>query len=357
MKVAIVYDRVNKWGGAERVLLSLHKMFPDAPLYTSVYDGEKADWARVFSRVIPSFLQNIPYAKYNHEKLALLMPIVFESFCFDHFDLVISVTSEAGKGILTSSKTKHICYCLTPTRYLWSGHGDYFRNKYLRILSQPAISYLRKWDIAASRRPDVMIAVSSVVQNRIKQYYDRDSVVVHPPVDYLNFSDSNKKKNKDYYLLVSRLVPYKRNDLAVRAFNELGLPLVVIGEGVEGQKLKKMARDNIRFISRVSDEELGTWYLGAKALIMPQSEDFGLVAVEAQAYGVPVVSYADSGVRDIVIEGETGYFFDKQEVGSIMKALKKTENMEMNPRLIKNNSKRFSFDNFTEKLLKIINND
>ncbi len=164
MKVALVYDRVNKWGGAERVLLVLHELFPDADLYTSVYNKERAKWAKIFS-VVPSFLQEFPFAKDAHEFYPLLMPAAFESFNFDDYDLVISVTSEAAKGIITKPQTLHICYCLTPTRYLWSGYDEYFTSPLEKILSYPAISYLRKWDRVASSRPDVFVAISKEVSS------------------------------------------------------------------------------------------------------------------------------------------------------------------------------------------------
>src|SRR3990172_2765359 len=169
-KIALVYDRVNKWGGAERVLLALHEMFPKAPLYTSVYDSKNAPWAQVFPKVVTSFLQKLPFAKSNHEFLAPLMPLAFESFDFSGFDLVISVTSEAAKGIKTRFGTLHVCYCLTPTRYLWSGYDDYFKGSPFKVVTKPIINYLRWWDKRAAKRPDVMIAISSEVQNRIKKY-------------------------------------------------------------------------------------------------------------------------------------------------------------------------------------------
>ncbi|MCX6706351.1 MAG: glycosyltransferase family 4 protein, partial [Candidatus Woesebacteria bacterium] len=208
MKIALVYDRVNKWGGAERVLLTLHEMFPDAPLYTSVYDEASTSWAKVFPKIYTSFLQRIPFAKSNHELFGWLMPLAFETFNFDMYDLVISITSEAAKGIITKPKTKHICYCLTPTRYLWSHYDLYFKNKLFRFISKPFINYLRNWDKVAAQRPDQIIAISTEVKNRIKKYYNRDAEVIFPPV-----SLHHKKylsKNHAYYLIVSRLVPYKR---------------------------------------------------------------------------------------------------------------------------------------------------
>src|SRR5258708_5823333 len=182
MKTAIVYDRVNKWRGAERVLLALHEIFPDASLYTSVYSKENASWAKVFPEIKTSFLQKIPFAKNNHEFLAPLMPFAFSSFNFDKYDLVISVTSEFAKNIQVKNG-KHICYCLTPTRYLWSGYEEYFKNKYLKLVTKPLVNYLRKMDKKAAKKPDVMIAISTEVKKRIKKYYRRDSRIIFPPVD------------------------------------------------------------------------------------------------------------------------------------------------------------------------------
>ena len=181
MKIALVYDRVNKWGGAERVLLAFHKIFPKSDLYTSVYNREKASWAKVFN-VKTSFLQDFPYAKTSHQFYATLMPIAFESLNLDGYDLVISVTSEAAKGIITKPETLHICYCLTPTRYLWSGYKDYFKNPLLRFFSKPAVFYLRTWDKIAANRPDEYIAISGDVQDRIKRYYGRNSKIIYPPL-------------------------------------------------------------------------------------------------------------------------------------------------------------------------------
>src|SRR3989344_2621203 len=246
MKVALVYDRVNKWGGAERVLLALHKIFPDAPLYTSVYDNDKAPWAKVF-KIKTSFLQNFPFASQNHEFYAPLMPLVFESFGFDEYDLVISVTSEAAKGVLTKPKTKHVCLCLTPTRYLWSGYNNYFIDPIFKLISKPFVWYLRWWDRVAAKRPDIYIAISQEVRSRIKRYYQRESVVVYPPVELSNKAKRTKHitPNTKYFLVVSRLVPYKRIDVAIDACNALSYPLVIVGEGSEKKRLKELAGSTI----------------------------------------------------------------------------------------------------------------
>src|SRR5581483_144686 len=307
MKVAIVYDRVNKFGGAERVLLALHKIFPKAPLYTSVYDPKRAVWAKKFPKVHTSFLQQIPFAKNNHELFPLFMPFAFSRFNFNNYDLVISVTSEFAKNINT--KGVHICYCLTPTRYLWSHEDEYFKNKFLKRLLYPFISYLKYMDKRASRKPNIMIAISTEVQKRIKKYYNREPQIIFPPVE---LKDSKKKKlinpttktgskdfqflrEKRYYLLVSRLVSYKKVDLAIRAFNKLNLPLVIIGTGREEKKLTKIANKNVYFIGNVSDNELVHYYKNAKALIFPQEEDFGIVAAEAGMFGLPVIAYKGGG--------------------------------------------------------------
>jgi len=358
MKVALVYDRVNKWGGAERVLLALHKIFPDAPLYTSVYDNDKAPWAKVF-KIKTSFLQNFPFASQNHEFYAPLMPLVFESFSFDEYDLVISVTSEAAKGILTKPQTKHICYCLTPTRYLWSGYEDYFKNPILRFISKPVVFYLRFWDKIASQRPDVLIAISKEVQKRIKKYYDRDSSIIYPPLGLPSTDYSlqpgkkavvRSRSTEDYFLIVSRLVPYKRMDLAIRVFNKLGLPLKIVGTGVEENKLKRMAKSNIELLGYLTDKELVGYYKGCRGFIFPGIEDFGLTVIEAQSFGKPVIVFMAGGAQESIIDGKTGIFFEVQSEKSLEEAILKFQKMNFNPEVSIKNAKKFSFEEFKMKI-------
>lgn len=354
MKVAIVYDRVNKWGGAERVLLALNKMFPKAPLYTSVYDSEGASWANKFPKIHTSFLQKIPFAKKHHEYFALLMPLAFESFDFSEYDLVISVTSEAAKGVITKPGTKHICYCLTPTRYLWSHHEEYF-SKYLKLV-RLVVDYLRNWDIAAAHRPDVMVAISSEVKKRIKEYYGRKSVIIHPPLDDIFLKKRRKEKDSDYFLCVSRLVSYKKVDLVVKAFNKTKMKLVVIGKGRQFNYLKSIASENIRFIKRVSDEQLIKYYQKAKALIFPQIEDYGLVAAEAISQGTPVIAYKEGGVRDIVKDKINGIYFTQQSGDSIMKALKKFDTVKFKKAIMIDSAKNFSGKSFKKNILNTLEN-
>ena len=372
MRTAIVYDRVNKWGGAERVLLALHEIFPDAPLYTSVYSPQKAPWAKVFPRVIPSFLQKLPVLHNHHELLGWLTPITYESFNFDGYDLVISVTSEAAKGIITKPQTKHICYCLTPTRYLWSGYEQYLKDPpstlaripFYKTISLPFLKYTKYWDKIAAQRPDVMIAISTVVKTRIKKYYDRDSETIFPPVETDKFDIQDhkfeKKLNKflpitDYYLIVSRLEPYKKVDLAIRTFNELGLSLVVIGIGSEALKLKEMAGETIIFKDFVGDDELPAYYQNAKGFIFPQEEDFGIAAVEAQSSGCPVIAYSKGGALDTIVDGKTGLYFNSQDIENMTNAIKLFDKMKFDKNILRKNAERFAKERFKKEFLDIIN--
>lgn len=365
MKVALVYDRINKWGGAERVLLAIHEIFPDAPLYTSVYNPELAPWADVFT-VKTSFLQNFPYASSHHEMLATLMPVAFESLSFTDYDLVISVTSEAAKGIVTQPNTKHICICLTPTRYLWSGYDTYFSNNLFKFLTKPIVSYLRKWDKTVAQRPDAYLAISKEVQKRIKKYYNRDSSVLYPPMTLSNHAPFRKKKKvlkhtqqaKEYLLVVSRLVPYKRIDIAVKACSALQIPLKVVGAGSEERYLRTIAGPTVEFYNNLTDEELTTYYKECSALLFPGIEDFGLTIIEAQQFGKPVIAFKGGGALETIIEGKTGEFFTPQTAEGLAKTLQKLvkkgilDNYSFTySENARENVKKFSKEQFKKELL------
>lgn len=361
LKIAIVYDRVNKFGGAERVLSVLHEMFPNAPLYTSVYNERTASWAHDFKKIHTSFLQKIPILKNYHELMGWLMPIAFEQFNFNQYDLVISVTSEAAKGIITGTNTFHVCYCLTPTRYLWSGYEEYFNNIILRFFSRLVVNYLKWWDKVASQRPDEIIAISTEIQRRIKKYYDRDSEIIFPPVNLRlrkksflrgprSESASQNFFDEGYFLYVGRLVGYKKVDLLIDTFNELDLPLVIIGEGSQKKWLKIKAKKNIKFIDHVSDEKLDIYYQKARAFLMPQDEDFGITSIEAQSFGVPVIAYKKGGALDTVIDGVTGIFFEQQTKEDLKKAIAKFDTIAIDRRYLITNAKRFSKDRFKRQL-------
>jgi len=352
MRVALVYDRINKWGGAERVLLAFHKVFPEADLFTSVYNKEKASWAKVFN-IKTSFLQNFPLAKSSHQLYATLMPVAFESLNFDGYDLVITVTSESAKGIITKPGTLHICYCLTPNRYLWSSYDDYFKNPLLRLISKPAVSYLRTWDKVAAQRPDEFIAISTAVKNRIKKYYGRDSVVIYPPSEMANgkLQMANDKKTGDYFLVVSRLeaISYKKINIAIKACNELKLSLKIVGIGKGERKLKQLAGPTVEFLGQLTDEELSYYYKNCRALLFPGIEDFGLVMAEAQAFGKPVIAFRGGGAIDIIKEGITGEFFDKQTSNSLRETLAKFKDSSYNSKLCRENAQRFSYQVFEKE--------
>lgn len=354
MKVALVYDRVNKFGGAERVLLALHEIWPEAPLFTSVYHSKGAPWAKDF-QVIPSFLQKFPWARTHHEFYPFLMPLAFEGFTFDDFDVVISITSEFAKGIITKPKTLHICYCLTPTRYLWSGYWDYFSSTARQLASLPAISYLRRWDQIAAQRVDEYLAISENVKRRIKKYYGRNSAVIYPPVDTEKFKIKNAKckieiKNSKFFLVVSRLVPYKRVDIVIEAFNQLGLPLKVIGDGMSRVSLQKIAKKNIEFLGQnLTDKKVLRYYQDCQALVFAGREDLGLVSLEAQACGRPVIAFMGGGLPETVIEGETGIFFEKQTPDSLIKSLKKFESLRFKAEDCRKQAMKFNVKIFKKK--------
>src|SRR3989344_3423151 len=361
-RVALVYDRVNKWGGAERVIIALRKIFPDSVLFTSVYKEDRISWAKKIP-IRTSFLQRLPFASSYHETLAAFMPIAFESFDFDKFNLVISVTSEAAKGVITKPHTKHISIILTPTRYLWSGYSDYFSNPFFRIISWPIVSYLRFWDKIAARRPDKLIAISETVRNRIKKYYDLDSEVIYPPL-MIRTARGRATPRSDYFLIVSRLVSYKRIDLAVKAANKVRVPLKIIGTGSELGRLKKMARlrqgyggqagPYAEFLGYVSDSDLKYYYSNCKALVFPGVEDFGLTMVEAQAFGKPIIAFRGGGAEEIIVEGQTGATFDKQTASSLADKLKSFRPSRYNEKDCRKNANRFSFEQFKQKMLNLV---
>lgn len=364
MKVAIVYDRVNKFGGAERVLLSLHKIWPDAPLFTAVYNRRKATWAEVF-KVRSSFLQKLPFASSRHEMYPFLTSLAFESFNLDKFQVVISVTSAEAKAIITKPDTLHLCYCLTPTRYLWSGYFDYLSepgagllNPMIRKIMKLLSPGLRYADSLTSARPDKYIAISETVSDRIQKYYRRSAEVIFPPVNTDTFKQDSKEKSGDYFLIVARLVPYKSIDYVISAFNSLGWKLKIIGRGLDEKRLKKLAAENIEFlINDLTDEKLCWYYQNCKGLIFPGEEDFGIAAVEAQSCGRPVLAYRSGGVTETVIKGKTGDFYDLREKDSLIKALKIFINTHYSPSNCRKNALRYSEELFQQKMTKLVDKE
>jgi len=353
MKVAIVYDRVNKSGGAERLLQSLLSIWPEAPLFTLVYDSQKALWSKKV-KVSPTFLNRVPFLRSRHELLAPIAPLAFETLDLRPFDLVVSVTSADAKSVITNTNQKHICICLTPTRYLWKGSKNYKNDWKMRLLPRFLFEYFRLVDQITASRPDHYIAISKEIKKRIKKYYLRDSVVIHPPINNIFFAKHKKYSKEDFYLVAGRLVPYKKVDLVIDCFNKLNKKLVVIGAGSELNRLKKISLSNITFLGEVSDKDLIRYYSQAKALIFPGLEDFGLVPLEAQSQGTPVIAYGRGGARETVIDGKTGVFFKHQSSKSLHKAIEKFENLNIDPKECLNNAKKFTEAVFTEKIMKYV---
>jgi len=347
-KIAIVYDRVVKWGGAERLLLDINKIFPQADLFTSIYKPRSASWAKVFPQVKTSFLNRLPNFLKHHEFLAPLMPLAFESFDFSNYDLVISVTSEFAKAIVTPPKTKHICILLTPTRYLWSHQKTYGLKGWL-------LKYLQKYDQVIAHRPDKIIAISHHVAKRCQKYYGLKPRVIYPPTHKFRTPGVHVQNSK-YYLVVSRLVKYKKIDLAIKACQKLKRNLVIVGTGNQQKYLQSIANPQyITFYQNISDKKLAHLYKHCKALLMPQEEDLGLVALEAQSFGKPVITYSYSGAKELIKLNQTGFIFKTQSVNALSQSIKRLEKTTINPIDCINHAKKFSFEKFKKKLFLIIN--
>ena len=338
-KIAIVYDWIDKWGGVERILLTLHDLFPKADFFTSYVDFTSAKWAEKLP-ITTSFIQKLPdFIKKNRVLSAPLYPYAFESLNFSSYDIVISVSSSFAKGIVTPGHTTHISYILTPSRFLWINPKAYLTNRF----SQKASKAFKKWDFAAAQRSDKVISISKTVEARIKKYYRRNSDVIYPPFDAAYWKNVKFEKaeldNKPqkFFLLVSRLEPYKNVGLAVETFNALGDNLVIVGKGSLERQLKQKVKKNIHFVSDITDGALASLYSKAEALIMPQEEDFGYVALEALFFGLPVISFKKGGATEILKENETGLFFEEQNVKSLNSAIDRFKKVSIQ---LKNSAKK-----------------
>lgn len=354
MKIALVHDYLNQYGGAERVLETFAEMFPEAPIYTLFYDKEKT--LNRFEGKIKgtSFLDRNIVIK-NHRSFIPLMPMAAAQINLrDEYDLVLSSSAGYGKGIRYNGNTVHVNYCHTPLRYAWEYYKYFNWNPLLKAVSAPAFWYLRKWDRRAGQKPHVLLANSRHIAGKVKQYYNRDAEVVYPPVDLKTFYRDKKIKKQGYFLAVGRLIHYKRFDLIIQAFNKLNLPLLVVGEGPELESLKQLTRSSkIHFLPFATEADLRDLYNGAEALIFPQVEDFGLVAAEAQACGTPVIAFSQGGAREIICDGITGIFFHHQTVDDLVLAVKKFLLSSFDESAIRNSAKRFSKAKFKNRILHI----
>lgn len=355
MKVAIVADWLIDFGGAELVIKVMHELFPDAPIYTSLYNKENM-LPIESAKIIPSWLQKIPFATKFHRKLLPFMPGVFASFDLMEYDLIITNSHAFSKNIKKFRKdAKILCYCHTPTRYLWDDTGYVAENAswWMKPLLPLILNYLRKIDLEASKISDIMVANSRESQVRVKKYYKRDVDILYPPVELDQFSLENKKIG-DYFLCGGRLVPYKRYDLAILACNELGLKLKIYGDGPDLARLKSIAGSSIEFLGRVSNKDRSKLYSEAIAYINPQLEDFGITPLEAQASGTPVIAYGRGGALDTVIDRVTGVFFQEQTKESLKSILQDFNPNKFDAQKLYNNAKKFSKENFKAHLLRIV---
>lgn len=351
MRLAIVHDYLNQYGGAERVLESLHELFPDAPIYTSIYDPLRLPASYREFDIRTSFMQRLPGVSRHHQRYLPCYPVAFESFDFTGFDVVLSNSSGWCKGVVTPPETVHICYCLTPMRWAWR-YDEYVRRegfgRLVKLGLPAAMTALRVWDVTSAQRVDRFLAISRAVAARIEKYYRRGAEIVYPPVDTARFATT--RPPGDYFLMVSRLIPYKRVDLAVEAFTRLGLPLKIAGDGRDLPALRARAGTSIEFLGRVSDAEVVELIQGCRAFLFPGEEDFGIAPVEAQAAGRPVVAFGAGGALDTVIDGRTGVHFAEQTPESLTVALRRLESLALDQAEIAAHARQFDRAVFRERL-------
>ena len=357
MKVAIVHDWLTGMRGGERVLEILCEIFPQAHIYTLLFIKGKLSSKIENMNISTTFVQMLPFIKKYYEYYLPFYPIAIEGLQLNKYDLVISSSHCVAKGVVSSPGSCSICYCHTPMRYVWDRYYDYFlTNSDSKVIFKYIVKffshYLRMWDVTSSSRVDHFIANSKYVSQRIKKFYRRDATVIYPPVDCSRFNISNKIG--DYYLIVSALRPYKRIDIAIEAFNELGLHLKIIGTGKHETQLKKLAKSNIEFLGYLPDEEIPEYFSQCKGLIFPGIEDFGIVPLEVQASGRPVIAYSAGGVLESVIEGETGIFFHNQTKDALIDAVKRFQKVKFDPEKIRNYALKFEKEVFKKNFEKFV---
>lgn len=352
MKLAIVHEWLAGMGGSEKVVLAFKEIFPEAPIYTTVYNPAKVDPAFHSMDIRTSFIQRLPYGKTKYQSYLPLMPTAVEQFDLSGYDVVLSSSHAVAKGVLTGSQTLHITYCHTPMRYAWDFYHEYLNGpgvgKVKKRLIPWLMNYIRMWDRLSADRVDYFIANSRYVAQRVKKHYRREAEVIYPPVDTSYFTPSDE--TADYYFIVSRLIPYKRIDLAVEAFNRLGLPLKIAGDGPEKERLMTMANGNIEFLGRISDEEMKRHYASCKAFIFPGEEDFGITPVEAQASGRPVIAYGAGGALETVVPGVTGEFFTVQVADALVEVIGQFEPEKYNREQIRGHAQKFDSEVFKQQI-------
>jgi glycosyltransferase involved in cell wall biosynthesis len=355
MKLAIVHDFLTQFGGAERVVSALHEIYPDAPIYTSIYDPAKLpeEFRRMDIRT--SWMQRLPLASRWFKAYFLLYPLAFERFDLSSYDVILSSSSAYAKGVKKRPGQVHICYCYTPMRFVWR-HEDYVRREGLPMPVKKLLPFLleplKEWDLRNSRQVDHFVAISATVAERISRIYGRESAIIMPPVETEYFRPG--EVDGDYFLIISRLVPYKRVDVAIEAFRAAGLPLRVIGDGPARGALQRAAGPNIQFLGRLPDHEIAAQLAGCRALIFPGEEDFGIVPVEAMACGRPVIAFRAGGALETVVDGVTGLLFSPQTPAALVETLQRFRFTAFDKQRIRQRALQFSKAIFQEKIASLV---
>ena len=367
MKIAIVHDYLNQYGGGERVVEAMHEVWPQAPIYTSIFDKRlMKGWLKLpEEKISTNFIQKLPFVGSLNKHYFFLYPLAFRLQNLKDAQVVISSSSYAAKFVRAKRGGIHICYMHTPPRFLWGYDTElsrYYHKPFDRLLFPiyellvPPIKYwLRRFDYNVAQEVDYFIANSKEVQKRIKKHYGRDSVVIYPPVDTERFQNQKSKiKNGNYFLVVSRLGGYKKIDIVVEAFNKLGLPLKIVGDGPQFKYLKKVAKTNVELLGRRDDAQVTDLFLGCKALIFPTHEDFGIVPVEAMAAGKPVIAFRGGGALETILEGVTGEFFDEQKADAIIDVVKKFDPRKYKSEACIAQAQKFSKEEFERNIKKFV---
>lgn len=363
MKIAFVCDWLTGMRGGERCLEAMCEVYPQADIYTLVYYAENFNGEFESHKVTTSFIQKLPGNDKNFRRYLPLFPKAIERFDFSGYDFVLSFSHCVAKSILVPENVPHVCYCHSPVRYSWDMRNDYIASlpRTKRPVANLILNRLRKWDLKTAGRPDHYIANSEFIRDRVKRNYGLDASVIYPPVDCSRFEISNT--NEDFYLVLSALVPYKRIDIAVKAFSKIGKRLIVVGRGSELGKLKDMAGGNIEFVSDASDDEVTSFLMNAKGLVFPGVEDFGIVPLEAQACGKPVIAFGEGGALETVIgldcdnyDQATGVFFYEQSEQALIDAVKKLENSyaKFSPQSCRKNAMSFNRERYKSEMKELI---
>ncbi len=367
LKIALVHDWILGVGGAEKTLKALHDTFPQAPIYTLFYNKNFTDGFLPGTEIRTTFAQKFYRVLRGHKLLTPILPIAVESIDLSDFDLVISSSVAFAKGLVLKPQTQHICYCYSPTRQLWDWHAEYKKEGHLapKFWLSLVQHLLRIWDRHASTRVDHFIAISENVRQRIKKYYQRDSIIIYPPIvqgtryrvqGMINPSTPFTLHPTPYFLIVSRLFKHKNIDIAIKAFNKLGWPLMIIGDGPEFKQLKKLAGPLVKLLGFQPDEIVHQYYAGCTAFIMPQEEDFGITPIEAMNYGKPVLALKRGGALEYIQEGVNGEFFADPTEEVLADGVRRLKQNfpHYNPETIKKTAERFSEERFKKEIIEYI---